>query len=248
LSSTAIINHVRCETRLAIQDKLISRLARIDQSGAQGRLSQARTSVWGSDVTGFLSGASLELFNRVAEAAIAYDFSLYTAEGATSLVASGGSNGRHILFPQTFRKILEDPELVCGEDNIVGKIGIDEVISSFLDVDSFTRGKLPAYAYTIEFATIVTGPLPLRALISTAGASQGIVPPPSADSRTDRHVLIVALSSDPQGDPADQGGTMPSVAKPPSTAQESDIPAGEREALDRINQSRLDAYLDRAWR
>jgi hypothetical protein len=199
-----IVHRIRCETRLAIQDKAIAVLAERSVTTRdftnstrdliKGLVGQ-RGLLWNFDWGIFKDRA---FFDRFLRASIAYDFSFNITENAASgspdLLANDHS--RHSLFSETFQDLLADRHLVCNNDALFGRIGIDELISAFID----SMMMLPAsqaFADKFSFTTPVTSAP--SAMVSIAKSSLGAASQRNtSESQLDKHAVIIGLSLDAQ--------------------------------------------------
>src|SRR6266478_8780577 len=166
-----IIHHIRCETRLAIQDKAIELLENYHGGNDPGalllvqRLKETRGRSWGFVTRANLPNADeRKFYDRYIQTGIAYDFTLdITEENKASLLADpvrlitngmagvgldaagdfSRNNARRFIMSDTFADLLQDPNpnLICGDRPsnfaypIAGRIGIRELISTFIDLN-----------------------------------------------------------------------------------------------------------------
>ena len=129
------------------------------------------------------------------------------------LSASGDfkrENLRHFVVSETAQDLLENRQLDCGPDYkssnytypIAGKIGIDELISTFFDVNEI-RNLAPdkttstVFADTLTFTTTLTGSASPHVIVTPTGNRWGFAAAASlsaSGSRVDKHALIIGLS------------------------------------------------------
>jgi hypothetical protein len=140
-----IIHHIRCETRLAIQDKAIGLL--FNYKGGQYEpsiklaesLKAQRGQVWKFDPRILTTREERAFYNRYIQTGIAYDFTLdITEDDKAALLADpirlitngvagvgvGASgefsreNARRFIMSDTFAKLLADDHLPCRGDGV----------------------------------------------------------------------------------------------------------------------------------
>jgi hypothetical protein len=137
-----IIHHIRCETRLAIQDKAIELLLNYRDGQHQpsvalaNSLKEIRGQAWNFDPRSLTTQEERAFYNRYILTGIAYDFTLDITEdnratlladpvrvitngvAGVGLDASGDfsrNNARRFIMSDTFAKLLGDPRLACGD-------------------------------------------------------------------------------------------------------------------------------------
>jgi hypothetical protein len=285
-----IIHHIRCETRLAIQDKAIE-LLQNDPAALPlvQRLKEMRGKSWD-----FVKRANLpnaeerKFYDRYILTGIAYDFTLdITEENRASLsadpvrlitngVAGVGldaasdfsrNNQRRFIMSDTFANLLNDrnPNLICGDKPsnfaypIAGRIGMRELISTFIDLNedqslqALDTGNSRVFADTMTFLTTLTGSVAPHVEIAPVGSKWGLASPTSFTAfgqRIDKHMVIIGLSMEaPKAAVVPAMAVVPfaGLAQPRSALQKSrGTTPTEQSALDAVRQARIDAYLDRA--
>jgi hypothetical protein len=140
LRTVNIVNHLRCETRLGIQDTAITLL--IGENGGVttpfiGELIATRGDIWNFDPARKLNRKEQDFYYRYILTGIAYDFSFDVTEengagfsadpirlitGGTAGVALGASgdfrrnNLRHFIVSETFQDLLLNKELKCSPE------------------------------------------------------------------------------------------------------------------------------------
>jgi hypothetical protein len=291
-----IIHHIRCETRLAIQDKAIELLQNYHGGNDPGtlllvqRLMGARGKSWE-----FVRRADLpeadqrKFYDRYIQTGIAYDFTLdITEDNRASLLADpvrlitngvagvgldatgdfSRNNARRFIMSDTFAKLLNDPNLNrhCDGDRpsnfaypIAGRIGMRELISTFIDLNedqtlqALDSGNSRVFADTMTFLTTLTGSVAPHVEIAPLGNKWGLASPTSFTAfgqRIDKHMVIVGLSMEaPKGTVGPAMAVVPlaGLAQARSALQKSrGTTPTEQSALDAVRQARFDAYLDRA--
>jgi hypothetical protein len=283
-----IIHHIRCETRLAIEDKAIELL--FAYKGGQHEpsinlaksLQAKRGQTWKFDPRILTTQEERAFYNRYIQTGIAYDFTLdITEDNKAALLADpvrlitngvvgigvGASgefsrnNARRFIMSDTFAKLLADDHLVCGcegADNFVypiaGRIGIRELISTFIDLNedkslqTLDSGNSRVFADTMTFLTTLTGSVSPHVEIAPVGNQWGVASPTSLSAfaqRIDKHMVIIGLSMDISKGVA--GAAVLPLAAARSALQKSNVASpAEQSALDAVRQARFDAYLDRA--
>jgi hypothetical protein len=287
-----VVNYIRCETRLAIQNKAIDSLREYSQDERTAyladELSKRRGQIWKVNPNRDLADAKERAFYfRYIQTGIAYDFTFDITEdnlasgsadpirlitngtAGIGLSASGDfkrNNLRHFIVSETFKDLLENPTLVCGDDYrpasytypISGSIGMAELISTFVDLNELKplasdKSTSKVFADTLTFTTTLMGSASPHVLLSAAGNRWGLASPANivgSASRIDKHALIVGLSMDvPKGSVRTAGAAavVPIAGSPKSALQKNNIASpAEQSALDALIQARVDAYLDRA--
>jgi hypothetical protein len=250
LRTVDIVNHLRCETRLGIQDFYYRYI-----------------------LTGIAYDFSFDVTEENGAGFSADPIRLIT--GGTAGVALGASgdfrrnNLRHFIVSETFQDLLLNKELKCSPEYlspnfvypIAGSIGLKELISTFVELNEVKRlavdkASSKVFADTLTFTTTVSGSATPHVIVAPVGNRWGLASPATiggSASRVDKHMLIVGLSQDtPKGGAVRRAGYGPAVlglAQPRSALQKSGaVSAAEQSALDAVSQARLDAYLDRATR
>jgi hypothetical protein len=286
-----IIHHIRCETRLAIQDKAIE-LLRGYNNGLDERsqaLAERFASMRGrpwvvNPKTDLVREDQRRFYYRYIQTGIAYDFTLDITEdnkaafladpvrlitngtAGIGLSASGEfsrNNARRFIMSDTFTKLLVDPNLKCDGDRpsnfaypIAGRIGMRELISTFIDLNEdqglqpLDTGNSRVFADTMTFLTTLTGSVTPHVEIAPVGNKWGLASPTNFGAfgqRIDKHMVIVGLSMDiPKGTAVLHAPVLPLVAGKSALQKSSVASPAEQSALDAVRQARIDAYLDRA--
>jgi hypothetical protein len=201
------------------------------------------------------------------------------------LSASGDfkrENLRHFIVSETAKDLLENPDIPCAPEDayrfpnyaypVSGQIGINELISTFFDLNEIngqTHEGLAAnksvstsgvssnstvFADTLTFTTTVMGSVSPHVIVTPTGDKWGLASPTSlglSASRIDKHSSIIGLSLDvPKGTTARAipAAVAPGVTYGRSALQRRGVSSPtEQSALDAVMQARLDAYLDRAF-
>jgi len=287
--TSVLVEYIRCETRLAIQDKAIDLLVHEKPDNPLiSQLKTGRSFPWPPGLRAHMNAHERAVYDQYIKTGIAYDFSLditedNTASGAVDpvrlitngtvgigLSASGDfkrENLRHFVVSETAQDLLENDKLPCGPNYkssnytypIAGKIGIDELISTFFDLNDVNnlapdKTTSSVFADTLTFTTTIMGSVSPNVVVTPTGRRWGLASPTNltaSGSRIDKHALIIALSLDtPKGAvKSTAGGTVvPGYAGGRSALQRNHVRSGtEQSALDALIQARLDAYLDRAF-
>ena len=183
-----------------------------------------------------LPASSQDFYYRYIDTVIAYDFLLNSVEdnryavradpfrfisGGTFGVAFGGSsefnrdNLRKFDIADSFGQLLEDNTLNCaGQDDlwknyvypIAGRVGMKEVISTFIDLNEGKRLSVPAagantFADTLKFSTTLMGSVGPHVQIDPIGSRYGLANPTDiglSGTRTDVHTLTIGLAIKPR--------------------------------------------------
>ena len=134
-----LVNFIRCETRLAIQDKAIDLLEHEPTINPPviATLKELRGQRWRSDVRAGMTPQEARIYDKYIETGIAFDFSFDITEGdgvggiadpiklitngsaGIGLAASGDfkrQNLRHFIVSDTARNLLENRDLRCTSD------------------------------------------------------------------------------------------------------------------------------------
>jgi len=293
-----LVQYIRCETRLAIQDKAIELLNKEDPPNPAiiEYLTRLRGMPWDPRMRTRMNAHERAIYDKYIQTGIAYDFSFDITEdnGASGVadpvkfmtngsagigLSAGGDfkrqNIRHFIVSETAKDLLEnwdigypmeDGRRGCGSDYrspnyaypIAGKIGIDELISTFFDLNeirnlSIDKSNSTVFADQLTFTTTLSGSVSPHVIVAPAGNGWGLLSPASitaGGSRLDKHALIIGLSLDtPKGT---SGRAVAAVV--PGGLGRSALQRGgvrsptEQSALDAVSQARLDSYLDRAFR
>jgi len=231
-----------------------------------------------------------KFYDRYIQTGIAYDFTLdITEENKASLLADpvrlitngmagvgldaagdfSRNNARRFIMSDTFANLLNDPNpnLICGDRPsnfaypIAGRIGIRELISTFIDLNedksllALDSGNSRVFADTMTFTTTLSGSVAPHVEIAPLGNKWGLASPTSFTAfgqRIDKHMVIIGLSMEApkvRVGPAVAVVPLAGVAQPRSALQKSKgTTPTEQSALDAVRQARIDAYLDRATR
>lgn len=287
-----IIHHIRCETRLAIQDKAIEMLRDYGKGGHQSSINLADQleakrgrHLMNFDPSRLATQRERDFYYRYIQTGIAYDFTLDITEDnkatifadpvrlITNGIAGIGldatadfsrNNARRFIMSDTFGKVLADEKLECLSDlspnfvyPIAGRIGIRELISTFVDLNedknlqALESGNSRVFADTMTFVTTLTGSVNPHVEIAPLGSRWGLAGPANlhaSGQRLDSHKVIVGLSMEaPKG--VSTLVPVAALAITKSALQKSaNVTATEQSALDAARQARYDAYLDRASR
>jgi len=293
-----LVQYIRCETRLAIQDKAIELLTQEIPSNPAllAGLTAGRGMPWSPNLKARMNTHERAIYDRYIQTGIAYDFTFDITEDNTGsgmadpvklitngtagigLSASGDfkrENLRHFVVSETAQDLLEntrlgypleDGRIGCGPSYrssnyaypIAGSIGIDELISTFFNLNEISNLALDkststVFADTLTFTTTLMGSASPHVIVAPTGNRLGLASPASltaSGSRVDKHMLIIGLSLDVPK--ATSARTVAAAAVVPgyvgkSALQRSNIHSrAEQSALDAVTQARLDAYLDRA--
>src|SRR5260370_15577154 len=196
-------------------------------------LKAKRGQVWKFDPRILTTQEERAFYNRYIRTGIAYDFTLDITEdnkaalladpvrlitngvAGIGLGASGEfsrNNARRFIMSDTFAKLLADDHLVCGSDGvenfvypIAGRIGIRELISTFIDLNedkslqTLDSGNSRVFADTMTFLTTLTGSGSPHAETAPGGNQWGVASPTSFSAfaqRIDKHMVIIGLSMD----------------------------------------------------
>ncbi|WP_143109158.1 hypothetical protein [Bradyrhizobium sp. Rc3b] len=180
-------------------------------------------------------------------------------------------NLRHFVVSETAEDLLENGQLECGPSYdykssnytypIAGKIGIDELVSTFFEVNEIKnlspdKTSATVFADTLTFTTTITGSASPHVIVAPSGSRWGLASAASlgvSGSRVDRHALIIGLSLDTTKRTPPRQTAAAAIVAPGlvarSALQRSNVrSANEQSALDAVAQARLDAYLDRSFR
>ncbi|UFW51217.1 MULTISPECIES: hypothetical protein [Bradyrhizobium] len=291
--TSELVQYIRCESRLAIQDKAIALFRKEDLANPLiDELSALRGRQWPSNLRTRLNGIEQVIYDRYIRTGIAYDFSFDITEdnGASGVLdpvklftngaaglglsASGDfrrENLRHFVVSETAEDLLENGQLECGPSYdykssnytypIAGKIGIDELVSTFFEINEIKnlspdKTSATIFADTLTFTTTITGSASPHVIVAPSGNRWGLASAASlgiSGSRVDKHALIIGLSLDTMKRTASRQTAAAAIVAPGlaarSALQRSNVrSANEQSALDAVTQARLDAYLDRAFR
>jgi hypothetical protein len=287
-----IIHHIRCETRLAIQDKAIDMLRHYRKGAYKpsldlaDKLESQRGEPWPRGTSVLTTSEEVEFYRRYIRTGIAYDFTLdITEENKASLLAdpvqlvTNGTvgigvnassdftrnNARRFILSDTFSKALEDPKLRCSGDRptnfaypIAGRIGLRELISTFVDLNedknlqALESGNPRIFADTMTFTTTLTGSISPHVEIAPISSKWGVAGPAALSAygqRVDKHMVIIGLSMDVAKEERISAAPFVSAAGGRSALQKSKgVAPTEQSALDAVRQAKVDAYLEKAAR
>ncbi|WMT71386.1 hypothetical protein [Bradyrhizobium sp. Ash2021] len=277
LATREIVHHIRCEARAAIKQAIIDYLRKLELTEFMGQLESNQLPLDQLDLHLHELPARVRAnIVKYERAAISYDFTFditeqntVTAEvdfvnllshGTFSMPAKGSSDlqrqtVRIFRVNDTFGELINFRRGRCTEDGspenfaypVSGRIGLGELVETFVDLNEFQRltgskdgDTVPTIADTFNFQTTIGGSVtpqvtltPLNHLFNVSGASLG-----AAALRKDIHRVIVAISlpppPKPQPAPAPHGFLGGSTYAPrPSTAIERNNSAID----DAINRS-----------
>lgn len=187
-----LVQYIRCETRLAIQDKAIDLLRRENLSNPMiDALTDGRGRPWPPTIRARMNAHERAVYDQYIKTGIAYDFTFditvdnagsgaadpvkLLTNGTAGLSLSASSdfkreNRRHFIVSETAQDLLENGTLPCGPDYrasnyaypIAGKIGIDELISTFYNLNDITnlapdKTTSTVFADTLTFTTTIMG-------------------------------------------------------------------------------------------
>jgi hypothetical protein len=286
-----LVQYIRCETRLAIQDKAIDLLVQENASNPLlDELKAGRGKPWDHSVSVRLNANERTIYDRYTQTGIAFDFSFditeeNTGSGAADpikLITNGAAglglsasadfrreNLRHFIVSDTAQDLLENKQLVCGPDSrssnyvypITGKIGIEELVSTFFELNEIKslapdKATSTVFADTLTFTTTLTGSASPHVIVAPTGNRWGLASladVTASGSRLDKHALIIGLSLDvpkrAMARPVAAAAAVVPGYVGRSALQKGDVRSlAEQSALDAVTQARLDAYLDRAVR
>jgi hypothetical protein len=283
----SLVQYIRCETRLAIQDKAADLLRGENPDNPLiEKLRSIRGQPWPVNLKAYMNAHERAIYDRYIKTGIAYDFTFDITEdnGASGsadpvkLITNGTAgiglsassdfkreNRRHFIVSETAQDLLQNGELPCGSDYkspnyaypIAGKIGIDELISTFFDLNQVAnlspdKTTSTVFADTLTFTTTLTGSASPHVIVAPSGNRWGLASPASltaSGSRIDNHALIIGLSLDvPKagaGRPAVAAAVVPGYGTRSALQRNHVTSQAEQSALDAVVQARLDAYLDR---
>jgi hypothetical protein len=287
-----LVQYIRCETRLAIQDKAIALLRdEIHPNPMLGELAALRGKRWPPDVRARLNAYERAIYDRYIQTGVAFDFSfditednagsgfadpikLFTNGTAGVGLSAGGDfkreNLRHFVVSETALDLLQNEKIACGPNYdyrasnyaypISGKIGIDELVSTFFDLNEIKnlapdKGTSTVFADTLTFTTTLTASVTPHVIVAPVGNRWGLASPAdvvASGSRVDTHKLIIGLSLDDAkgtaGRPVAAAAVVPGYAGKSALQKGNVRSATEQSALNAVSQARIDAYLDRAFR
>jgi hypothetical protein len=293
-----LVQYIRCETRLAIQDKAIELLNKEDPPNPAiiEQLTLLRGRPWNPQMRTRMNAHERAIYDKYIQTGIAYDFSFditedngasggadpvrFITNGSVGVGLSAGGdfkrqNIRHFIVSETAKDLLEngdigypmeDGQRGCGADYrspnfaypIAGKIGIDELISTFFDLNEIRnlspdKSTSTVFADQLTFTTTLSGSVSPHVIVAPVGNGWGLLSPASitaGGSRLDKHALIIGLSLDK---PKGTSGRVVAAVVPGGLGRSALQRGGvrspeEQSALDAVTQARLDSYLDRAFR
>ena len=303
LPTVNIVNHIRCESRLAIQKKAIELLH--DKHGDTKLAYKLEHilglgEVWNVNPYTELTPAERAFYFRYIQTGIAFNFTFDVTEDnkaalmadpvrlITNGMAGVGLNSsgefsreaiRTFIVSETFARLLEDTIPGCGKSPlrgenfaypVAGTIGMDELISTFIDLNENENAPLTAssagsgtkgsssgsgvFADTLNFNTTLIGGLTPSVQINPVGHKWGLASPTNfaaTVTRTDKHSLAIGLSLATTTDKTKQmAATNPIVVQSGSQVRSALQKRGvqspaEQRALDAVQQQRIDNFLNR---
>ena len=140
LRTTDLVSYIRCETRLAIQEKAINLLLEEKETRAADLAAKLKTRLggtWPAAIRATLTPGEQGFYDRYVQTGIAFDFSFDITEDDTAggiadpirlitngtagvgLSASGDyrrNNLRHFIVSDTFQDLLQNEKLNCGRE------------------------------------------------------------------------------------------------------------------------------------
>jgi hypothetical protein len=236
LATRQIVFHIRCEARSAIKHAIVAYLKKQDLTEFAERLESGQLPLNQLNRQLYELPPKVRAnIVKYENAAITYDFTFniteqntVTAEvdfinvlshGVFTMPTKGASDlqrqtVRIFRVNDTFGGLIDFAENRClqGEapENFVypvsGRIGLDELVKTFVDLNEFQRltgakagDTVPTIADTFNFQTMISGSVtpqvtltPLNHLFNVSGASVGV-----GAMRKDIHTVIVAMSLPP---------------------------------------------------
>jgi hypothetical protein len=277
LATREIVLHIRCEARGAIKQAIIDYLRKLELTEFMGQLESNRLPLDQLDLhLHELPATARANIVKYERAAISYDFTFDITEqntvaaevdfinlvsrGTFSLPAKGANDlqrqsVRIFRVNDTFGELINFRRGRCTEDGspenfeypVSGRIGLGELVETFVDLNEFQRltgskdtDTVPTIADTFNFQTTIGGSVtpqvilvPLNHLFNVSGASLT-----ASALRKDIHRVVVAISLPPppkaQPVPVTHGFLGASTSAPrPSTAVERNNSAID----DAINRS-----------
>jgi hypothetical protein len=299
LPTVNIVNHIRCESRLAIQKKAIELLR--DKHGDTKLAYKLEHilglgEVWNVNPYTELTAVECAFYFRYIQIGIAFNFTFdVTEDNKAALMAdpirlitngmagigvnSSGEAIRTFIVSETFARLLEDTIPGCGKSPlrpenfaypVAGSIGMDELISTFIDLNENENAPLTAssagsgtkgsssgsgmFADTLNFNTTLIAGVTPSVQINTVGHKWGLASPTNfaaTVTRTDKHTLAVDLSLATTADKTKQvAASNPIVVQSGSQVRSALQKRGvqspaEQRALDAVQQQRIDNFLNR---
>ena len=194
--TTDIVNRIRCETRLAMQDQAIAELSQRNPAQEAAKnlstaLSLRRGSAW------IFDGNRLGFFPRYLRMSVTFDFFLNIPETVPTGSPDFPTNNhpQRLHLSETFQQLLSDISLSCGSDAVFGRIGIDNVISTFVDLSTSrpiaSKGG-PPFETTLTFTTPVSSSPITRVLIEKSFVEAS--PKNASEPPVDKHTVVIGLS------------------------------------------------------
>ena len=292
LATREIVHHIRCEARMAIKQAIIDYLRKMDLIEFMNRLQSNQLPLDQLDLhlNELPTGVRANIV-KYENAAISYDFTFDMTEqnglaaevdfanvlshGLFSMPAKGSSDlqrqtVRIFRVNDTFGELINFRRGRCTEDGspenfaypVSGRIGLGELVETFVDLNEFQRltgskagDTVPTIADTFNFQTTLIGSVtpqvtltPLNRLFNVSGASLA-----ATTQRKDIHRVIVAMSLPPppkgQPAPAVHGFLGSSTSSPrPSTAIERNNNAIDdainRSIINRLGSPNLNLNLN----
>jgi hypothetical protein len=191
------------------------------------------------DPQSLLTPRAIKFYNHFINSGIAYDFTFDILETNNSgltidpvrLITNGTvgatvgagvglirANTRRFQLTDTFRGLLENNDLNCGQqpnrsDNlgypVAGQLGLDELIGTFVDIAEVQLLKAnkvldgSVFGDTMKFTTALSGGVTPHVQIAVLGNRLGLASPATLTlnaSRMDTHMLAISLSMGAEGD------------------------------------------------
>jgi hypothetical protein len=234
LATRQIVHHIRCEARTAIKQAIIDYLRKAELTEFMDRLATNQLPLDELDRHLHELPAKVQAnIVKYERAAITYDFNFNITEqntvaaevdfinlvshGTFTMPAKGTSDlqrqtTRIFRVNDTFGELINFAPNRCTEDGspenfiypVSGKIGLGEMVETFVDLNEFQRltgakDTVPTIADTFNFQTTISGSVtpqvtlsPLNHLFNVSSASLGV-----SALRKDIHTVIVAISLPP---------------------------------------------------
>jgi hypothetical protein len=275
LATREIVHHIRCEARMAIKQAIIDYLRKMDLIEFMNRLQSNQLPLDQLDLhlNELPTGVRANIV-KYENAAISYDFTFdMTEQNGLAAEVDFANVLSHGLFSKPANGSSEQINFRrgrCTEDGspenfaypVSGRIGLGELVETFVDLNEFQRltgskagDTVPTIADTFNFQTTLIGSVtpqvtltPLNRLFNVSGASLA-----ATTQRKDIHRVIVAMSLPPppkgQPAPAVHGFLGSSTSSPrPSTAIERNNNAIDdainRSIINRLGSPNLNLNLN----
>jgi hypothetical protein len=282
-NTSMIVRKIRCEAREAIRKHTKKALEDRGYGHITAQLTDDNAT-WKKHRYDF-PPPILALLDKYDNTAIAYDFTFDITERGTATagvdflrtltrgtfnlgVRAGGEldreNNRNFLISDTFENlVLELPQAYCENTQrgqnwtypISGKIGLEELIGTFLDLNERgnlgVKDKVHTMADTIRFRTKISGGATPRVELSPVGpAFQFVKANLIADaSREDIHKVLVSLSLPVDEPPPKTVAARAVVARAPviarGRAEDQQRTGAERRAVREIYEQRDRQFYNR---